>query len=243
MTTDHKQVDTAVLLAAGRGTRLRPHTDTTPKPLLPYKGQPTLDYVLESLLLAGITDVVLVTHHLAEQLERYAENWSKQGKQQVRCVMQTTLAGTADALCCARDAIPELYGSTVLVSATDYIVEQGFYKALIDAHHAHGGELTVSLKSLSQSEMSSRSSVRFGQGNSILEIVEKPQPGTAPSSIGANLCFVLPPEVLRLLDKVEPSARGEREVQTAINEWLSAGGVGFGLVQDVPREWSSPQDS
>ena len=39
-------VKRAVLLAAGRGTRLRPHTDTTPKPLLVHKGKPTLDYLL-----------------------------------------------------------------------------------------------------------------------------------------------------------------------------------------------------
>ena len=65
-------VDTAVLLAAGRGSRLSPWTDRVPKPLLVHRGRPTLDLVLDSLALAGVSRVVLVTHHLAEQFEPYA---------------------------------------------------------------------------------------------------------------------------------------------------------------------------
>ncbi len=234
-----KSVETAVLLAAGRGNRLRPFTDTTPKPLLAYRGRPTLDYVLESLLLAGVRDVVLITHHLAEQLECYAVSWSESHEQRVRCVGQDTLAGTADALRCARDALPELLEGPLLVSATDYIVDADFYPALLQAHHEHDGDMTVSLKSLPEDELCSRSSVRFHENQAIAEIVEKPLPGTAPSSIGANLCFVLPPNILTLLDKVTPSARGEREVQSAINLWLASGGLGFGFLQDAPPEWVS----
>jgi len=233
-------VETAVLLAAGRGSRLRPYTDSTPKPLLPYQGRPTLDYVLDSLLLAEVHDVVLITHHLAEQIDRYAALRSESHDQRVRCVAQESLAGTADALRCARDALPELLDGPLLVSATDYIVDMDFYPALLRAHREHEGGLTVSLKSLPEDELCTRSSVRFRQNQAIAEIVEKPLPGTAPSSIGANLCFVLPPEILTLLDEVKPSTRGEREVQAAINQWLASGGVGFGLLQDAPPEWLSP---
>ena len=238
-----KTVDRAVLLAAGRGNRLRPFTDTTPKPLLPYRGRPTLDYVLESLSMAGVHDVVLITHHLAEQLERYAASWSESHSQRVRCVAQDALAGTADALRCARDALPELLEGPLLVSATDYIVGADFYSALLQAHREHGGELTVSLKALPDEELSARSSVRFYKNQAIAEIVEKPLPGTAPSSIGANLCFVLPPAVLMLLDDVAPSSRGERELQSAINLWLASGGSAYGLLQDAPPEWVSQQAS
>jgi len=234
-----QRVDTAVLLAAGRGSRLRPHTDTTPKPLLPINQKPTLDYILESLELAEVRNIVLITHHLAEQIEDYAETWSANHDQQVHCVTQSTLAGTADALRCARDAIPELLDRSLVVSATDYIVESDFYPTLLQAHHAHEGELTVSLKELPESELSTRSSVRFHEAEAIAEIVEKPAPGTAPSSIGANLCFVIPPAVLNLLDEVMPSARGEREVQSAINAWLASGGLGYGVMQTAPLEYQA----
>jgi len=65
-------VTTAILLAAGRGTRLRPHTDSTPKPLLPVQGAPTLDLYLQSLTAAGVNRLVLVTHYLGEQIDAYA---------------------------------------------------------------------------------------------------------------------------------------------------------------------------
>ena len=52
----------AVLLAAGRGKRLRPWTDTTPKPLLPVHGRPTLDFTLQAVKLAGIKGPVLAEH-------------------------------------------------------------------------------------------------------------------------------------------------------------------------------------
>lgn len=60
----------AVLLAAGLGTRLRPHTLTTPKPLLPVQGRPILDWTLGALPKC-VDRVIVVTHYLAEQVEAY----------------------------------------------------------------------------------------------------------------------------------------------------------------------------
>ncbi len=60
----------AVLLAAGLGTRLRPHTETTPKPLLRVQGRPILDWTLGALPKC-VDRVIVVTHYLAEQIEAY----------------------------------------------------------------------------------------------------------------------------------------------------------------------------
>src|SRR5512139_1128361 len=59
-------IRSAILLAAGRGKRQRPYTDTTPKPLLPVRGRPTLDYVLTSVKHANVERVCIVTRHLEE---------------------------------------------------------------------------------------------------------------------------------------------------------------------------------
>lgn len=61
----------AMILAAGFGNRLRPLTETTPKPLLEVGGKPLLQYHLEALAAAGITDIVINTSWLAEQIEDY----------------------------------------------------------------------------------------------------------------------------------------------------------------------------
>jgi bifunctional UDP-N-acetylglucosamine pyrophosphorylase/glucosamine-1-phosphate N-acetyltransferase len=60
----------AILLAAGLGTRLRPHTLTTPKPLLPVQGRPILDWTLGALP-SAVDRVIVVVHYLAEQVEAY----------------------------------------------------------------------------------------------------------------------------------------------------------------------------
>lgn len=57
-----------MVLAAGRGARLRPLTDTTPKPMVPVIGKPLLDHAIDRLLAAGVARVVVNTHHLGEQI-------------------------------------------------------------------------------------------------------------------------------------------------------------------------------
>ncbi len=59
-----------MLLAAGKGTRLAPLTDTTPKPLLPVGGKPLIFHLLGQLQQAGVNEVVINTHHLGEQIEQ-----------------------------------------------------------------------------------------------------------------------------------------------------------------------------
>ena len=60
-----------MVLAAGLGTRMRAVSETIPKPLVPLAGRPLLGYALESLERAGVGEVVVNTHHLAEQIEDY----------------------------------------------------------------------------------------------------------------------------------------------------------------------------
>ena len=61
----------AMILAAGRGTRLAPLTDTTPKPMLPVRGKPLIEWQLAKLREAGFTDIVINLHHLGEQIEAF----------------------------------------------------------------------------------------------------------------------------------------------------------------------------
>jgi len=85
----------AIILAAGLGTRLRPHTLTTPKPLLPVRGRPILDWTLGALP-AAVDRVVEVVHYLAEQIEQYLAGQKHFAAWQV--VRQDRPRGTGDAL-------------------------------------------------------------------------------------------------------------------------------------------------
>lgn len=69
----------AMILAAGRGERMRPLTDTTPKPLLRAAGKPLIVYHLEALAAAGFTEVVINHAHLGEQIEQFVGDGSRYG--------------------------------------------------------------------------------------------------------------------------------------------------------------------
>lgn len=99
----------AIILAAGLGTRLRPHTLTTPKPLLPLQGRPILDWALAALPRA-VDRVLVVVNYLAEQIETYLAGQPHQRQWEV--VRQTEPRGTGDAL---RSCRPSLRSDRFLV--------------------------------------------------------------------------------------------------------------------------------
>ncbi len=68
-----------MILAAGYGTRLRPLTDRTPKPLVPVAGRPVIEYTLRLLSAAGVRDVVINVHHLREQIQAHLGNGAAYG--------------------------------------------------------------------------------------------------------------------------------------------------------------------
>lgn len=65
--------DTAMVLAAGLGSRMRPLTDETPKPLIPVADKALLDYALDRFAAAGVTRAIVNVHHLADQIENHVE--------------------------------------------------------------------------------------------------------------------------------------------------------------------------
>src|SRR5215204_10825 len=105
----------AIILAAGKGTRLLPHTERTPKPLLPVQGRPILDWIIGAL--PPVDRLVVVVNYLAEQIEDYlgtqthVRNWST--------VRQAEPRGTGDALMSCKSAITS---DTVLVLNGDDLI-------------------------------------------------------------------------------------------------------------------------
>ena len=69
----------AIILAAGRGTRLAPLTDHTPKPLLPVQGKPLIEWQIERLVEAGIVNIAINLHHLGDQIESHLGDGSEWG--------------------------------------------------------------------------------------------------------------------------------------------------------------------
>ncbi|MFW6222299.1 MAG: nucleotidyltransferase family protein, partial [Bacteroidota bacterium] len=70
----------AMVLAAGKGSRLRPLTNDIPKPLIPIHGRPMIDYALGYLQKNGVDEVIINVHHLADDLKEYFNSNSFSGK-------------------------------------------------------------------------------------------------------------------------------------------------------------------
>jgi MurNAc alpha-1-phosphate uridylyltransferase len=85
-------LNTAMILAAGFGTRLKPLTDTTPKALIPHKGKPMIENVLNKLIGGGITKFVINTHYLSEQLTEYFD--AKSFPAEIKLVHENEILGT-----------------------------------------------------------------------------------------------------------------------------------------------------
>lgn len=93
----------AIIPLAGKGTRIRPHTHSRPKPLLRVGNRPVLSYVVDQLVESGVTELICITGHLADQIESYlAREYPGLEK---RYVEQVEQRGTADAIRLARPLI------------------------------------------------------------------------------------------------------------------------------------------
>lgn len=76
MTNNLKKPEYAFILAAGKGTRLRPYTDTMPKPMVPINGRPLLAYTLDKLKEAGVKHVTINTHYLGDRIKNYVSDYT-----------------------------------------------------------------------------------------------------------------------------------------------------------------------
>jgi dTDP-glucose pyrophosphorylase len=228
-------IRSAILLAAGRGKRQRPYTDEIPKPLLPVRGRATLDYVLTAVRQAGVERVCIVTHHLQEKIIQYVGDGSRWNLD-ATFAHQRQLRGTGDALL----SIPAgwVRQEPVMVVATDYILQENDLLTLVEAHQRHRADITMSLKQCPVEELVSRSSVEVDADWHVKRIIEKPRREEIMSPYAASILFILPPQLWNYLPQIQPSARGEIEMQAAVQRMLEDGFRACGVLQPAPEEWS-----
>jgi NDP-sugar pyrophosphorylase family protein len=228
-------IRSAILLAAGRGKRQRPYTDEIPKPLLPVRGRPTLDYVLTAVRRAAVERVCIVTHHLQEKIFEYVGDGSPWNLE-VTFAHQSQLRGTGDALL----SIPAAWirHEPVLVIATDYVLQENDLLTLVQAHEKYQADITMSLKQCPVEELVARSSVDVTADWRIKRLIEKPSAAEIMSPYAASILFILPPQLWDTLPRIQPSARGEIEMQAAVQRLIDDGFQAFGVLQPAPEEWS-----
>jgi len=228
-------IKSAILLAAGRGKRQRPYTDVTPKPLLEVNGRATLDFVLCAVAKVGVERVCIVTNHLEEKIFEYTGNGSKWNLQ-ATFAHQSELHGNGDALL----SVPKEWISDepVMVAATDYILEESSLLELVNAYKQHSADITMSLKECPAEELMARSSVDVDSDWRVRRIIEKPKREEIMSPYAASILFIFPSGIWEYLQKIKPSARGEIEMQSAVQMMIEDEFKTYGLLQPTPQEWA-----
>ena len=129
----------AVILAGGKGTRLKPYTTHFPKPLMPIGDMPILEIIIKRLRDAGILDIIITTGHLEQMVRAFFGDGKKFGVS-ISYSKEDQPLGTAGPLNLIRDKLTE----TFLLMNGDVLSDLDF-KAMIEYHRSRKGDATVAL--------------------------------------------------------------------------------------------------
>jgi NDP-sugar pyrophosphorylase family protein len=185
----------AMVLAAGRGTRLAPLTDRLPKPLMPVAGTPLLARILEFLRAGGIEEVVINLHHLGHLIEQEIGDGARFGLR-VRYSWEPQILDTGGGI---KQAEPLLAGEPFVVANGDSLLELSL-REVVEFHRARGGLATIVLRPAP--DAARWGVIELEADDRVRRVVGLP-PGPVDASLRAFMfpgLHVFEPEVFRYMD-------------------------------------------
>ena len=186
ITTPPTRSNLMVIMAGGMGTRLRPHTENCPKPLVPVAGKPMLEHIIERAKLEGFSHFVLAIHYLGHMIEDYFGNGERMGVR-IDYLREQSPLGTAGAL----GLLNPRPDAPFVVTNGDVITDIR-YGELLDFHIRHNAIATMAVR---VHEWQHPFGVVQTQGVDIVGFEEKP---VARSHINAGV-YALDPDALSVL--------------------------------------------
>ena len=212
-----------IILAGGLGTRLYPLTKVTNKHLLPVYDKPMIYYPLQTLINAGIEDILVVTGgNNAGDFLKLLGNGKEFGLRHINYTYQEGEGGIAEAL-----RLAEFFaaGEKICVVLGDNLIEKNIRKAT-DAFRRQKGGAKILLKEVSDPH-------RFGvaemKGDRIVSIDEKPKmPKSSYAVIGI---YFYDPAVFDIIKTLKPSGRGELEITDVNNRYIEKGLMTYDILE------------
>ncbi|MEZ4763000.1 MAG: sugar phosphate nucleotidyltransferase [Calditrichia bacterium] len=226
-----------LILAAGRGTRLQPFTNTRTKAMAPIAGKPIVERVMAPMAANGITDFVVVYGPDDPEIQSYFQK-NAPAEWRISWAVQRERRGMGDAL---RSAIEQIHDDFML-SACDNLVPEGTVDELLRIWRQTpglGGVLTLMQV---PREKISRSGIVELSDNRITRIVEKPQPDEAPTNIASMPLYIFEKELMAHIPNIPLSKRGEYELQDAIQMHIDSGAALQGHRIETRQTLTSPAD-
>jgi UTP--glucose-1-phosphate uridylyltransferase len=244
-------VSKAVLPAAGLGTRFLPATKSQPKEMLPIVDKPAIQYVVEEAVIAGLTDVLVITgrgkraieDHFDRnfELEHYLEQTGREAMlaemreinelADFHYIRQRDPLGLGHAVSVAREHVGR-QPFAVLLGDDIMVDEAALLRRMLDVHARYGGSvlalLEVPIEEISAYGSVSAEPVAEGLMN-VQSIVEKPAPADAPSNLAVIGRYVFTPTIFDALAETQPGVGGEIQLTDAIGGLLDREPV-YGVV-------------
>ena len=205
----------ALLLAAGRGTRMRELTDELPKPMLQVRGKPVLQHIIEGLRDAGLTDFLIIVGWHAEVVRDFFADGSKLGVR-VEYATQVIQDGTGKVIELAR---PFVGNDPFLLSYGDILIAPENYPRICAA--LAGAEAVVSVKR--NEDVTQGGAVFVNENFELIDLREKPKPGEGTSPWYNAGIYAFRSTIFDYIAKLERSTRGEFELTDAIRNLALAG--------------------
>jgi len=181
----------AVILAGGEGTRLKPLTSRTPKPLMPVAGRPCIDFVIRSLIASGFREIVITTAYMSDTLIQSIGDGLDYGAS-ILYSFEGTPAGTAGAV----RRVANFIGETFVVAMGDVLADVDF-RALYEFHRERRGVATIALTRVQDPTQYGIAAV--DPRGRIVKFREKPRREEAFSDLANAGIYVLEPEVLEFI--------------------------------------------
>ena len=231
---------TAIIPAAGKGTRFLPATRVIPKEMLPIGAKPAIHCIVEEALAAGADDIVLVISEEKEIIRRYFEgDETLSGK--VRYVYQREQRGLGHAVLQAAEGVT---GSALVLLGDALVTGPNPSREMVAISKANGGASVVGLERVPPERVSRYGIVALegraaacgaGDAARIVDLVEKPKLEEAPSDLAIAGRYLLSADIFSLLATQTPGHGGEIQLTDAIRRLLATQPV-FGYVYPGKRQ-------
>ncbi len=226
------KIDRAVILAAGRGTRMRELTNDVPKPMIEVRGKPVLQYIVQGLRDAGVRKFLIIVGYHAEAVRNFFGDGGSHNAS-IEYATQTVQDGTGRVVNLARDFTG---GSPFALSYGDILIGQENYKRIVDLPDNMEAVITVTRGE----DVSKGGAVFVNEQMELVDLREKPKPGEPTSPWYNAGLYAFRPSIFEFIEKLKPSPRGEYELTDAIRDLAHSGRKVRAL--EVTGEWADVRD-
>lgn len=245
----------AVIPAAGLGTRMLPLTKSQPKEMLPLGRKPCIQYIVEELASVGVTQILFITGQKKRAIEDHFDKdnelvrlLSLSGQKDILeelkfedmdvtffYTRQSIPAGLGHAVSCAKDFVD---GEPFIIALGDSVIyseeKDILLKRMVDWHEKDKGSFVIGTHTVPLEAVHRYGIISPGEklADGVVEIkdlIEKPAPQNAPSTLAIAARYIMPPEIFDALDRTSPGKGGEIQLTDAIRLLLKEGIRGYSV--------------